>query len=191
VMVWVALDRFLMHASAPSAHGQADDALVERARKLHATIHRDVCENAWSDKRGAFTRAEGSDELDASLLLMPLVGFLPIDDARVRATVEAIGRELGDGGLIRRLPRSTEGPHEGTFIACSCWMADCLLMLGRDRDARALFERVLGTANDLGLLAEEYDVVDKRLAGNFPQALSHLALVQTALRFHNPHRTRR
>ncbi|HTH62257.1 MAG TPA: glycoside hydrolase family 15 protein [Paraburkholderia sp.] len=191
VMVWVALDRFLMHASAPSRPRQADDDLIERARALHATIHREVCENAWSDTRGAFTRAEGSDELDASLLLMPLVGFLPIDDERVRATVDAIGRELGDGGLIRRLPRGKEGPHEGTFIACSCWMADCLLMLGRDRDARALFERVLGMANDLGLLAEEYDVDDKQLAGNFPQALSHLALVQTALRFDHPHRTRR
>ena len=182
VMAWVALDRFLSHARARSPE---DEQWLSRAHALRTTIHRDVCTNGWSDARRAFTRAYGSDELDASLLLMPLVGFLPVHDERVRATIDAIGRELDEGGLIRRLARSGDGPQEGAFLACSCWMADCQLLLGRTDDARERFERVLSTANDLGLLAEEYDTTRERLCGNFPQALSHLALVRTALRFDN------
>lgn len=181
VMAWVALERFVAHARASSSPD--DDPLFARARALCATIHREVCTKGWNDARGAFTRAYDSDELDASLLMMPLVGFLPARDARVRATIDAIGRELGEGGLVRRLARSGDGPQEGAFLACSCWMADCLLLLGRTREARELFERVLGTSSDLGLLAEEYDTVSQRLCGNFPQTLSHLALVRTALRF--------
>jgi len=183
VMAWVALERFLSHAQQRS--GDAG-GLVARARALRTTIHREVCSKAWSETRGAFTRAYGSDELDASLLLIPLVGFLPVHDRRVQATIDAIGRELGEGGFIRRLARHGEGPHEGAFLACSCWMADCLRLLGRVEEARALFERVLAASNDLGLLAEQYDVTGGRLCGNFPQALSHLALVRTALRFGDP-----
>jgi len=181
VMAWAALERFLAHSRAPPPPG--GEPLIARARALCTTIRREVCANGWSDRRGAFTRAYGSDELDASLLLMPLVGFLPARDARMRATIDAIGRELGEGGLVRRLARSGDGPQEGAFLACSCWMADCLLLLGRTRDARERFERVLGASTDLGLLAEEYDTIGGRLCGNFPQALSHLALVRTALRF--------
>jgi len=181
VMVWVALERFLARSRGPSAHG--GEPLFARARALCTTIRHEVCTNGWNDRRGAFTRAYGSDELDASLLMMPLVGFLPARDPRMRATIDAIGRELGEGGLVRRLARGGDGPQEGTFVACSCWMADCLLLLGRTRDARELFERVLATSSDLGLLAEEYDTDAGRLCGNFPQALSHLAVVRTALRF--------
>jgi GH15 family glucan-1,4-alpha-glucosidase len=182
VMAWVALDRFLAHAPAQS---EEHETLIARARALRTKIHHEVCTTGWNDRRGAFTRAYSSDELDASLLMMPRVGFLPVGDERVRATIDAIGRELGEGGLIRRLARSGDGPQEGAFIACSCWMADCLLLLGRTREARKRFERVLGIANDLGLLAEEYDTVGERLCGNFPQALSHLAVVRTALGFGN------
>ncbi|HEX3867087.1 MAG TPA: glycoside hydrolase family 15 protein [Gemmatimonadaceae bacterium] len=185
VMAWVALDRFLAHRHA-RPHG---NELIRRAQALRATIRREVCTKGWSETRGAFTRSYGSNKLDASLLLMPLVGFLPVEDERVRSTVDAIGRELSEGGFVRRLARGDEGPQEGAFLACSCWMADCLRLLGRTDDARALFDRVLNVSNDLGLLAEQYDVVGGRLCGNFPQALSHLAVVRTALGFGGPSQT--
>jgi len=117
---------------------------------------------------------------------MPLVGFLPATDPRMKATIETIERELSEGGLIRRMKLKADGPNEGVFLACSCWMADCLNLLGRTDDARAQFERVLAVANDLGLLSEEYNVPGKRLAGNFPQALTHLAVVNTALGLSGP-----
>jgi GH15 family glucan-1,4-alpha-glucosidase len=115
-----------------------------------------------------------------------LVGFLPADDRRMAATIATIQRELSEGGLIRRTKAEAEGPNEGAFLACSCWMAECLAMQGHHEDARAQFERVLAVANDLGLLAEEFNVPAQHLAGNFPQALTHLALVNTALALSGP-----
>ncbi len=120
-------------------------------------------------------------ELDASLLLLPRIGFLPATDPRMASTIDAIGRELTEGGLVRR-QKATPATSEGAFLACSCWMADCLDMQGRREEAHAQFERVLAVANDLRLLTEEYDVPGKRQAGNFPQALTHLAVVNSALR---------
>ena len=130
---------------------------------------------------GSFTQYYGGQEIDASLLLIPLVGFLPIDDRRIAETIETIRRELSEGGLIRRMKAKADGPNEGVFLACSCWMADCLALQGRDEEARAQFERLLAVGNDVDLFSEEYDVPGRHLAGNFPQALTHLAIVNTAL----------
>ena len=131
----------------------------------------------------------GSDELDASLLLLPLVGFLPPDDPRIKGTVAAIQRDLTVDGLVMRYRthEHVDGlpPGEGLFLACSFWLADNLILQGRRREARALFERLIGLCNDVGLLAEEYDPRSKRQLGNFPQAFSHLALINTALNLHN------
>ncbi|MDR8914239.1 Trehalase [Burkholderia multivorans] len=133
----------------------------------------------------AFAQSYGSDELDASVLLMPLLGFLPPEDPRIVGTVEAIERELLHDGLVMRY-RTTEyddglPPGEGTFLACSFWLVDNYALLGRIDDAHRLFSRLLALSNDLGLLAEEYDPVEGRLVGNFPQAFSHVALVHTAM----------
>jgi GH15 family glucan-1,4-alpha-glucosidase len=117
---------------------------------------------------------------------MPLVGFLPADDPRMPSTVETIRRELTDRGLVRRMKADPGKPAEGAFLACSFWMADCLLMQGRHAEAQEQFERVLALSNDVGLLSEEYDVPGKHLAGNFPQALTHLALINTALGLSGP-----
>jgi GH15 family glucan-1,4-alpha-glucosidase len=120
------------------------------------------------------------------VLLLPLVGFLPADDPRMISTIAVIGRELSDGGLIRRMRENKGETAEGAFLACSCWMADCLNLQGRIDEAIAQFERVLAVRNDLGLLAEEYDVKGRRLSGNFPQALTHLGVVNTALSLSGP-----
>lgn len=124
-----------------------------------------------------------AQRLDASVLLLPLVGFVPVDDYRMASTIE---RELTEGGLIRRGKAVAGGPNEGAFLARSCWMAECMQLQGRDQEARAQFERVLDVANDLRLLAEEYNVPGRHLAGNFPQALTHLAIVNTALALSGP-----
>ena len=155
--------------------------MIERIKALRQTIHDEVCREGWNEGLGTFVQHYGGQAIDASLLLLPLVGFLPADDPRMAATIETIGRELSEGGLIRRNKAKAEPPNEGAFLACSCWMADCLNLLGRKEEARAQFERVLAVANDLGLLSEEYNVPGKHLAGNFPQALTHLAVVNTAL----------
>jgi GH15 family glucan-1,4-alpha-glucosidase len=145
-----------------------------------------VLERAWDDKRRTFTQSYGSRELDASVLLMPLVGFLPADDERMVGTVEAIRAELVHDGLVRRyLDQDTEGvdglpPGEGIFLPCTFWLADVLALQGRKDEARTIFERLLGLRNDVGLLAEEYDPESGRQLGNFPQAFTHLALVNTA-----------
>ncbi|MCX5542046.1 hypothetical protein M3A49_21450 [Paraburkholderia sp. CNPSo 3076] len=158
------------------------DPLVQRALQMRKALHEEVCERGWNARRGAFVRGYGEQALDASVLLMPLVGFMRADEPRMSATIDAIRAELGEGGLIRRWRRGAdEAPDEGTFLACSCWMADCLYLRGDRDEAVAQFERVLAVANDVGLLAEEYDVGAQRLAGNFPQALSHLAVVKTAM----------
>ena len=183
VMAWVGLDRFVRHQEEAQT---ADPAMVERIKALRQTIHDEVCREGWNEGLGTFVQHYGGQAIDASLLLLPLVGFLPADDPRMAATIETIGRELSEGGLIRRNKARAEPPNEGAFLACSCWMADCLNMQGRKDEARAQFERVLAVANDLGLLSEEYNVPGKHLAGNFPQALTHLAVVNTALGLSGP-----
>ncbi|MEU0213633.1 glycoside hydrolase family 15 protein [Streptomyces sp. NPDC006265] len=185
VMAWVAVDRTIKLIESGDADGP-----LERWKDLREEIHRDVCEKGYDKERNTFTQSYGSKELDASLLLIPQVGFLPPDDKRVIGTIEAIQRELSTpDGFILRYP--TEGEDEGVdglpgdegaFLACSFWMADDLAMIGRVDEARKLFERLLALRNDLGLLAEEWDSVNQRQVGNFPQAFSHVPLIDTALR---------
>jgi GH15 family glucan-1,4-alpha-glucosidase len=147
-------------------------------------IHAEVCQRGFDAKRHTFVQEYGGKALDASLLMMPLVGFLPADDQRVRGTVAAIERELTVDGLVLRYTgnQTVDGlpPGEGVFLPCSFWLVDNLAMTGREAVARRLFERLLGLCNDLGLLAEEYDVERHRLVGNFPQAFTHVALVNSA-----------
>ncbi|MFE7460136.1 glycoside hydrolase family 15 protein [Streptomyces sp. NPDC057554] len=185
VMAWVAVDRTIKLIEAGDVQGP-----LERWYELRDDIHRDVCERGYDKERNTFTQSYGSKELDASLLLIPQMGFLPPDDKRVIGTIEAIQRELStEDGFILRYP--TEGEDagvdglegdEGAFLACSFWMADDLAMIGRVDEARQLFERLLSLRNDLGLLAEEWDSNLQRQVGNFPQAFSHVPLIDTALR---------
>ncbi|MDQ6939392.1 MAG: glycoside hydrolase family 15 protein [Verrucomicrobiota bacterium] len=182
MMAWVAFDRAVKLVERCGCEAQTH---IERWRKIRDTIHAQVCERGYSEKKKAFTQFYGSEELDASLLMMPMVGFLAPDDARVRATIEAIERELMQDGFVLRY-RATESKvdglpgGEGVFLLCSFWLAECLHMIGRKKEARALFERLLALRNDVGLLAEEYDPRAQRMLGNFPQAFSHVALVNTA-----------
>jgi GH15 family glucan-1,4-alpha-glucosidase len=180
VMAWVALDRAVRGVEESGATGP-----LERWRALRERIHSDVCTKGYHPERGAFTQAYGSKALDAALLLIPLVGFLPARDPRVRGTIDAIRRELDEGGLVHRYDTAeTEDglpPGEGVFLACTCWLADALLLLGQREEAIDVFERVLSLRNDVGLLSEEYDPRAKRLVGNFPQAFSHVAVATTAL----------
>jgi GH15 family glucan-1,4-alpha-glucosidase len=179
MMAWVAFDRAILIARKLGA-----DAPVEKWERLRDTIHDQICEKAWNAKKNSFAQYYGSDQLDASLLLMPLVGFLPPTDPRIRGTVEAIEKELMQGGFVLRYDtgKVKDGlpAGEGAFLACSFWMVSCLKAIGREDDARQMFDRLLGLCNDLGLLAEEYDVERKRLVGNFPQAFSHISLVNAA-----------
>ncbi|MGA5361963.1 glycoside hydrolase family 15 protein [Streptomyces purpurascens] len=182
VMVWVAADRAVRTLE---RHPELDGDL-EGWRALRDEVHREVCERGYDRERNTFTQSYGSRELDAALLLIPRVGFLPPDDPRVIGTIDAIREELDHRGLLLRyttddaevdgLPGS-----EGTFVVCSFWLADALHMTGRTKEARALFERLVGLANDVGLLSEEFDPVSGRQLGNFPQAFSHIGLVNTAL----------
>jgi len=179
MMAWVAFDRAVLLA------GQLGyDAPLEKWKTLRDKIHNEICAKAFSKSKNSFVRAYGSQELDAALLQMPLVGFLPGSDPRVKGTVEAIERELMPAGLVLRYDTAKveDGlpPGEGVFLACSFWMVSCLKVIGRTQDAWALFEKLLALRNDLGLLAEEYDARSKRLVGNFPQAFSHIALVNAA-----------
>jgi GH15 family glucan-1,4-alpha-glucosidase len=179
VMAWVAVDRMV---KAVERFGLAGP--VERWRTLRSTIHEEVCHSGFDAEHNTFVQYYGGKDLDASLLMLPLVGFLPASDARVRGTVEAIERNLmADGFVLRyRTKQDVDAlpPGEAAFLACSFWLADNLALLGRQEDARRLFERLLSLCNDVGLLSEGYDPGNKRLLGNFPQALSHLALVNTA-----------
>ncbi len=184
VMAWVAVDRAVRTLETwPELEGPLD-----RWRKLREEIHEEICAKGYHAGKRAFTQYYGSDELDASLLMIPLVGFLPPSDPRVVSTVEAIERELVADGFVRRYRTTDDGAvdglsgREGAFLACSFWLVDCLHMIGREADARALFERLLSLRNDVGLLAEEYDPVARRLVGNFPQAFSHVSLVNSACR---------
>jgi GH15 family glucan-1,4-alpha-glucosidase len=178
-MAWVAFDRAIKSAESFELPGP-----IDRWREVRNKIHNDVCERAFDDELVSFVRSYGSKELDASLLLLPAIGFLPAHDPRIRATVEAIERELLVDGFVLRYDtgKSDDGlpAGEGVFLACSFWLVDAYLMLGRRDDAVRLFERLLSLRNDVGLLSEEYDPHTRRLVGNFPQAFSHLALVNSA-----------
>jgi len=180
VMAWVAADRAV---KAVERHGL--EGPVERWRSLRAAIHADVCRHGFNPERNAFVQYYGGSALDASLLMMPLVGFLPVNDPRVAGTVDAIQRELMRDGFVMRYI-SEEGcvdglpPGEGVFLPCTFWLADNLAMMGRYEEARRIFVRLLGVCNDVGLLSEEYDPDLKRQLGNFPQAFTHVFLINTA-----------
>lgn len=179
VMAWVAVDRMI---KAVERFGM--DGPVERWRGLRKAIHDEVCRKGFDPARNSFVQHYGSPELDASLLMMALVGFLPATDPRVRGTVEAIERELMTDGFVARYRSRSEvdglPPGEGAFLPCTFWLADNLELLDRHDDALQLFERLLALRNDVGLLSEEYDPRSRRLMGNFPQAFTHVALVNTA-----------
>jgi GH15 family glucan-1,4-alpha-glucosidase len=181
VMAWVAFDRAIRSIERFGRVGP-----LERWRRVRDQIHADVCAKGFSRARNSFTQSYGSNELDANLLLMAMVGFLPASDPRIVATVQAIERELTiENTFVMRYRTRSEldglPGGEGTFLPCSFWLVNNLVMQGRRADARALFDRLLALANDVGLLAEEYDPVARRLLGNFPQAFSHLALVDAAV----------
>jgi GH15 family glucan-1,4-alpha-glucosidase len=177
-MAWVAFDRAVKSVEQTALEGP-----IERWRALRDAVHADVCAHGWHAGKRAFMQAYGSEHLDASLLLIPQVGFLPANDARVVSTVAAIERELVKDGFVARYPTCGQDglpPGEGVFLACSFWLADCYALMNRRREARQLFERLLSLCNDVGLLSEEFDPVSGRLVGNFPQAFSHVGLVNTA-----------
>jgi GH15 family glucan-1,4-alpha-glucosidase len=183
-MAWVAVDRAVrILEEFPELKGP-----IEKWRSLRDDIHTEVCEKGFNQDVGAFTQYYGSDQLDASVLMIPLVGFLPPSDARVVSTVEAIQRDLMDHGFVLRYRTSDDGAvdgltgREGAFLACSFWLVDCLHMIGREEQAVELFERLIALSNDLGLLSEEYDPLAGRLVGNFPQAFAHVSLINSAFR---------
>ena len=184
-MCWVAFDR-----AVAIAEQLAFDCPIERWRALRDEIHDQVCAQAFNAELGAFTQTYGSSDLDAAVLMIPLVGFLPATDPRVASTIEVIRRDVSAGGLtsdglvMRYIPTRESldgiGEREGVFLPCSFWLVEALALAGKLEDAQALFERLLGIANDVGLYAEEYDPAAPRLLGNFPQAFTHLALVAAA-----------
>ncbi len=180
MMAWVAVDRAVKLVERFGREGP-----VERWRSLRDTIHEQVCREGFSTELGAFVQYYGSKTLDASLLMMPLVGFLPASDPRVRSTVAAIERRLLRDGFVQRYENDpgVDGlpPGEGAFLPCTFWLADNYALLGRAAEAERIFERLLGLCNDVGLLSEEYDPQAKRLVGNFPQAFSHVGLINTAM----------
>ena len=180
VMAWVAFDRGVRRLEAVGSGGP-----LERWRALRATMHEAICKSGYDDEVGAFVQSYGSKALDASLLMIPLVGFLPITDPRVQSTVRAIEEHLVVGGLVQRYDsdRRVDGlpEGEGTFLPCSFWLADNWALMGQRDRATRLFERLIALSNDVGLLSEEYDVGAGRLVGNFPQAFSHVSLVNSAL----------
>jgi GH15 family glucan-1,4-alpha-glucosidase len=184
MMAWVALDRAIRSAQRFGLPGP-----LPRWRQLREQIHAEVCERGYDPRRGTFTMYYGSAELDAALLMMPLVGFLPADDPRVAGTITAIEQHLMHDGLVHRYtqpPEQTGTPVDGlpageaAFLACSFWLADAYALTGRPARARELFEHLLSLRNDVGLLAEEYDTTTGRQLGNFPQAFSHVPLIETA-----------
>jgi GH15 family glucan-1,4-alpha-glucosidase len=166
VMAWVVLDRFLKRSGAAS---DADPDLLKRLTALRAEMHREICREGFDSGLGTFVEFYGGREVGAALLLIPVVGFLPIDDPRVTGTIARIERELMDDGLVYRTADSRRR-SQGAFLPCSCWLADCRRLQGREQAARDAFERMLAVRNDVGLLAEEYDIRGRCLTGNFPQA---------------------
>ncbi len=182
VMAWVAFDRAIEGVERYGMSGP-----VEKWKATRDEIHAEVCEKGFDAERNTFTQSYGSSALDASLLLIPQVGFLPPSDPRVVGTIEAVQRELTHDGMVLRYVGDEENVdglsgQEGTFLACSFWLADGLHLIGRQDEARALFEQLLARRNDVGLLAEEYSPTQDRMLGNFPQAYSHISLVNTAFR---------
>ncbi len=179
VMAWVAFDRAVRSIEEFGLEGP-----LQRWRDVRSSIHEEVCEHGYDPEQNAFVQSFGDSRMDASLLLIPIVGFLPPEDPRVRGTVAAIERKLLRDGLVMRYDTgsSVDGlpPGEGAFLACSFWLVDNYVLLGRYEEACALFERLLTLRNDVGLLAEEYDPHSRRQLGNFPQAFSHLALINSA-----------
>ena len=179
VMAWVGLDRAIKHYEMYDGKGD-----VERWRKNRDLLHREICEKGFNKKLNSFTQAYGSTALDAACLRLGPVGFLPADDPRIVGTVEAIEKHLMRDGLLRRYDtgKTSDGLKggEGAFLACSFWLVTALFLIGRKTDAEALFGRLLALSNDVGLLSEEYDAKGARMLGNFPQALSHIALVHAA-----------
>lgn len=180
LMTWVAFDRAVKFCEKFDLQGP-----VDKWRRLRDAVHAEILERGFDAERGAFVQAYGSKALDSALLLLPLFGFLPADDPRVVSTTSAIQRELSKDGLILRYDpdQSDDGLscEEGAFLACSFWLADNLMLQGRRDDAEVLFKRLLSLRNDVGLLAEQYDVENSAMAGNFPQAFSHFAMIDTAL----------
>jgi GH15 family glucan-1,4-alpha-glucosidase len=194
VLAWVAFDRAVQAVERLGLPGP-----VERWRRLRAEIHDEVCREGFNVEVGSFTQAYGSNELDASTLLIPILGFLRPDDPRVLGTIDAVQRHLMRDGFVERYRtrerNDVDGLRggEGVFLPCSFWLVDALLLAGRDDEALTLFERLLGVRNDLGLLSEEYDPAEKRLLGNFPQAFTHVGLVNSAYNLSehdSPHRQR-
>jgi GH15 family glucan-1,4-alpha-glucosidase len=188
MMSWVAFDRAVKAVERHGCGGPTD-----KWRALRDEIHREVCERGFDRTRGTFTQAYDSSNVDAALLMMPLVGFLPATDPRVLGTIAAIERELVREGFVMRY-RTTEmedglPPGEGVFLLCSFWLADTYALTGRHAEAQALFERLLAIRNDVGLLAEEYDPAARHMLGNFPQAFSHVGLVNTAFNLSPRYRT--
>lgn len=184
VMAWVAADRAVKAVEQCGLDGPTD-----RWRRLRADIHSQVCDRGYDNDGQTFTQTYGRRQLDASLLLIPLVGFLPANDQRVTGTVAAIERHLCDDGFVRRY--TADGIDglpggEGVFLPCSFWLADNLLLQGRHAEGQALFDRLTGLANDVGLLAEEYDPTRKRMVRNFPQAFTHVALIDTPTTCRSP-----
>jgi GH15 family glucan-1,4-alpha-glucosidase len=181
LMAWVAFDRAVKSFE---AFGRGDPQRAERWRRLRAEVHEDICQHGFDASLGSFVQSYGSKELDASLLQLPIVGFLPVDDPRVLGTVAAIERGLmADGFVMRyRSESAPDGlpPGEGVFLACSFWLVDAYVLLGRWDEARKLFNRLVGLANDVGLLSEEFDPRAGRLVGNFPQAFTHVGLINSA-----------
>jgi GH15 family glucan-1,4-alpha-glucosidase len=179
VMAWVAFDRAVKDVEAFALDGP-----VARWRQVRDAIHAQVCTVGYDARRNTFVQCYGSQHLDASLLLIPQVGFLPPDDPRVRGTLDAIEHNLVVDGLVLRYSTATNvdalPPGEGTFLPCSFWFADSLVLSGRREEAEALFERLLALRNDVGLVSEEYDTRARHMLGNFPQALTHMALINTA-----------
>jgi len=196
VMTWVAFDRAASSRPEQKRHSR-------HLRKIADVIHREICDKGVDPKRGCFVQAYGSTRMDASLLLLPLVGFLPPQDLRIRRTVKEIEKRLLFKGLVQRYETDSgvDGlpPGEGAFLACSFWLADNYILMGRKKDAIRLYQRLKRLANDVGLFAEEYDPLAKRQLGNFPQAFSHVALINTTInlmmqeenRSHGPKKTRK
>ena len=179
VMAWVALDRAVL-----LAEQFGFDAPVDRWKRARQQVHNEVCERGYDSDRNTFTQYYGSKELDSSTLLIPIVGFLPGDDERVTGTIDVVSADLGHDGFVARYSTTDTDDGlpgtEGQFLACSFWLVSALALNGRVGEARTLFERLVALSNDVGLLAEEYDVPRRRQVGNFPQAFSHLALIQAA-----------
>ncbi|MDB5650841.1 MAG: glycoside hydrolase 15-related, partial [Hyphomicrobiales bacterium] len=184
VMAWVAFDR----AASTIPHTREEEAAVQRWRAVADEIHAEVCAKGYDAELGSFVQSYGSKLLDASLLQIALVGFLPCDDPRILGTIDAVMKRLMTHGLVRRYDtdKVDDGlpPGEGVFLACSFWLVDNLTLIGRWDEARALLDKLVGLANDVGLLAEEHDPRSGEMLGNFPQAFSHVGLINSALNLH-------